>query len=226
MGPERPYLAPGIPAVGAGAAPEKPAVVTGPQRHESTSSVVSPPGDRDRGERVDADRGSERRADAAGDASHEGQEQRGDSSAGRGGADASQQAAWYAAEASKAYEKVLQLCSESLAGYREQLEQIETQITIIKAEIAETLHAGTGQSPGRALNLMEDHKDLEADVEATTEGEDETLRRTIKTWLIKAGLRLWGMIRRLLKVKEWSLSGEVGSPVFGFAKATISITFG
>ena len=37
---------------------------------------------------------------------------------------------------------------------------------------------------------------------------------------------LWNMIRHLLKVKEWSVTGQVSTPVLDFAQASISVTFG
>lgn len=40
------------------------------------------------------------------------------------------------------------------------------------------------------------------------------------------GPRLWDMISRLVKVKEWTVTGQVGIPMLGLAQASISVTFG
>jgi len=42
----------------------------------------------------------------------------------------------------------------------------------------------------------------------------------------RAAPRLWNLICHLLHVKEWCVSGQIGTPVLGLAQAGISVTFG
>jgi hypothetical protein len=49
-----------------------------------------------------------------------------------------------------------------------------------------------------------------------------------KIWatLKRVAPRLWSLISHLVKVKEWSVTGQVGTGVLGLAQASISVTFG
>jgi hypothetical protein len=38
--------------------------------------------------------------------------------------------------------------------------------------------------------------------------------------------RLWALISQLLHVKEWTVSGQLKSDPFGFASASVTVTFG
>ena len=50
----------------------------------------------------------------------------------------------------------------------------------------------------------------------------DTLWDTLK----KVVPRVWSMVWHLVKVKEWTVSGQVGTGLLGLAHAGISITFG
>jgi hypothetical protein len=50
--------------------------------------------------------------------------------------------------------------------------------------------------------------------------------KTIKKALSGAWKRLWSLISHLLTIKEWSVSGQAGTGLLGFASATITVTFG
>ena len=93
----------------------------------------------------------------------------------------------------------------------------------------ELLQAGSGQVPDRAFRLAAGHAVLADDIEDTgVEAKDEVkgIWKKVKDWMHKAGLKLWALISRLVKVKEWSISGTVGTGVLGLAQANISVTFG
>jgi hypothetical protein len=65
-----------------------------------------------------------------------------------------------------------------------------------------------------------------ASVVSVQVGKVGTVFTSIKKALSKAWKRLWSLISHLTTVKEWSVSGQVGSGVLGFAQATITVTFG
>jgi hypothetical protein len=48
----------------------------------------------------------------------------------------------------------------------------------------------------------------------------------VKKALGRGWKRLWSLISHLLTVKEWSVSGQAGTGILGFASATIKVTFG
>jgi hypothetical protein len=91
------------------------------------------------------------------------------------------------------------------------------------------LLAGAGQAPDRAFQVVAGQAafadDIE-DAEATAPDGEHTIWARIRHWLGRAGRKLWAMISRLVKVKEWSLTGTVGTGVLGLAEASISVTFG
>lgn len=45
-------------------------------------------------------------------------------------------------------------------------------------------------------------------------------------WIKNMWSSVWGIITSLIKPKEWKVSGEIGTPVLGIAKASIEISFG
>jgi hypothetical protein len=97
------------------------------------------------------------------------------------------------------------------------------------ADADELVQAGSGQAPDRAFRLAAGHSVLADDIgDAGVEAKDEVkgIWKNVKDWMHKAGLKLWALISRLVKVKEWSISGTVGTDVLGFAQASISVTFG
>jgi hypothetical protein len=49
-----------------------------------------------------------------------------------------------------------------------------------------------------------------------------------KVWKeIKAiSRRLWSMIAHLMKVTQWTVTGQAGTGVLGLASASVSVTFG
>ncbi|MBS9715583.1 hypothetical protein ACFFUT_03530 [Pseudohalocynthiibacter aestuariivivens] len=48
----------------------------------------------------------------------------------------------------------------------------------------------------------------------------------IKRWLQGISGQLWQLLSRLMTPKEWKLAGELGTGVFGLAKAQVEVTFG
>jgi hypothetical protein len=114
----------------------------------------------------------------------------------------------------------------------DQWERLDRLIARVDAQIAgvdEVLQAGPGQGPGQAFRLTAGQAALADDVEETEEsaqGRGGTLWKTIGDWLKKAGIKIWAMISQLVKIKEWTLAGTVGTGLLGLAEASISVTFG
>jgi hypothetical protein len=123
----------------------------------------------------------------------------------------------------------LQQLQAQLRGQQEQLERIIIRVGAQIAGVDEVLQAGPGQSPGQAFHLMAGQAALADDVEEAKEsaqGKGQRLWDRIKKKLGSAGKKLWAMISGLVKVKEWSVTGTVGTGVLGIAEASISVTFG
>jgi hypothetical protein len=137
-----------------------------------------------------------------------------------------------AKEAKAAYEAVrtnLQELRENALGDLEQIDGMIARVNTQIASIDEVLQAGAGQSPGGAFQLMAGQAALADDVEDAEEsgqGSGQSFWARIKRWLGRAGRKLWSMISGLVRVKEWSLTGKMGTGVLGFAEASISVTFG
>jgi hypothetical protein len=113
--------------------------------------------------------------------------------------------------------------------FQEETARLSALVDEQKAGVEDLAKAGPGQAPGRAFQLMAGQTVLVDDVEdAETEaqGTGQSFWSRIKHWLGRAGKKLWAMISRLVKVKEWSLTGKVGTGVLGLAEASISVTFG
>jgi hypothetical protein len=112
---------------------------------------------------------------------------------------------------------------------RELLSSLIAQTDTQRADADEVLQAGPGQPPDGAFRLAAGHAALVDDVknaQAEAEDKEEGIWEKIRKWLTTAGEKLWAMISRLVKVKEWSLTGTVGTGVLGFTQASISVTFG
>lgn len=50
--------------------------------------------------------------------------------------------------------------------------------------------------------------------------------KVLRPWLKNMWKVVWAMIQQKTTIKEWKVSGEVGTPIFGLGSAKIEITFG
>jgi hypothetical protein len=104
------------------------------------------------------------------------------------------------------------------------IERVDMQI----GGVDKVLNGGPQQPPGQAFQLMAAQVALADDVEDAEESAESEGRRfwaNIRRKLERAAKKLWAMISHLLRVKEWSLTGTVGTGVLGFGEASISVTF-
>jgi hypothetical protein len=116
--------------------------------------------------------------------------------------------------------------TEMLAQELQQAERHEVEYQRLIALLDEILRRGPNQGPDLGCQAASKAKVLK-----------EETRRARKKWpgrvwdriwdKLKTVLpRIWSMISSLLTVKEWTISGQAGSTLFGLAQVGISITFG
>jgi hypothetical protein len=131
-----------------------------------------------------------------------------DGNAGDGDFEPGRQARRYAEEAIAAYDEVrgdLRRLREDLVGLREEIDSLTASVDTQIVGVRETLGAGSGQSPGQALQLTAGQTALVDDVddaEASAPGAGRSLWDRIRHWLGRAGRKLWAMIAHLVRVKE------------------------
>lgn len=105
-------------------------------------------------------------------------------------------------------------------------DQVLSAVQQMQLEVAEMLRKGAGQDPGPGFSA--------AAHAASARGGTKYARKRWPGRLWDAAwdaLRrmfplLWSIIGHLVKVKEWTVGGQVGTGWFGFAQANISVTFG
>jgi hypothetical protein len=115
------------------------------------------------------------------------------------------------------------------AEQRGQVERLLRRAEVLVADAEAVLQAGEEQAPDVAFRAMTGHEALTDGVQAVqaaAPGKEPSLWGSVQEWLGEAGKKLWAMISRLVKVKEWTITGTVGTGVFGFTGASISVTFG
>ena len=107
---------------------------------------------------------------------------------------------------------------------RDGVEELDTTVT-------ELARGGQAQDPSRAFTATTGLNALTSEAETAKEdANEESPERSLlsRIWksLKKVAPHLWSMISHLLAVKEWSVTGTVGTGILGFANGSISVTFG
>lgn len=127
-----------------------------------------------------------------------------------------------------------------LAGMPELLPSFHTRITDAPGRLAATLHAlvdaGADQSPSLAFSAVAQLAALESDVcavaAAATPGDrfraedDAGIGEMIKGTLHGIRMRLWSLISHLVKIREWSLTSQLGAGSASHPQESILVTFG
>jgi hypothetical protein len=106
-------------------------------------------------------------------------------------------------------------------------EQIVPEVRLLTGTARKLVARGTDQEPDLAFSAAAQMTALKSDLRFAKKRYFQN-RAWAKVWaaLKRAAPRLWSLISHLVKVKEWSVTGEVGTGVLGLARASISVTFG
>jgi hypothetical protein len=106
-------------------------------------------------------------------------------------------------------------------------DQIASSIDQLTAGAKGLVARGLDQKPDLAFSVVAQMAAVETEVKDARE-RLPTTGTWMRVWAIlkRVSLRLWSLISHLVKVKEWSVTGEVGTGVLGLAKASISVKFG
>jgi hypothetical protein len=106
-------------------------------------------------------------------------------------------------------------------------EQIAPEVRLLTGTATELVAQGTDQEPDLAFSAAAQMAALRSDLRFAKKRYSVN-RAWKKIWevLTRAAPRLWSLISHLVKVKEWSVTGEIGTGVLGLAQARISVTFG
>jgi hypothetical protein len=124
------------------------------------------------------------------------------------------------------------------AGRAGQLAQLDRATGRLAATVRTLADAEPDEARDLSVSAMAQLQALESDIDEAEDqatsasvvsvqvGKVGTVFTSIKKALSKAWKRLWSLISHLTTVKEWSVSGQAGTGVLGFAQATITVTFG
>lgn len=94
--------------------------------------------------------------------------------------------------------------------------------------IDELINNGTNQGPGVAYAAQQQATVIDTETTDASQRWPSSAWEKIKAEVKKVLARLWSVISKLVTVKEWTLTGKVGTPglLFGLAEASVSVTFG
>jgi hypothetical protein len=119
---------------------------------------------------------------------------------------------------------------EQTAALEEQVDlatQIVPEVDQLKDVARELVKRGLDQAPDLAFSATAQMTVLRTDVRRARKrfSANSAWKRI---WDLLKGLpqRLLSLISHLVKVKEWSVTGQVGTGMLGLAQASISVTFG
>jgi hypothetical protein len=114
------------------------------------------------------------------------------------------------------------LDARQLQEARHVTESVQRLQDIVDAVLA----GGRGQDPGTAFSAQQQAAALTADVKSARKRWHSQRWDAAWEWVKKLSRRLWSMLSHLLTVKEWTVTGQVGTGPWGLASAGISVTFG
>ncbi len=108
----------------------------------------------------------------------------------------------------------------------QEAEQVTESVNRLQDTVDALLAAGTGQDPGTAFSAQQQVAALSEDVKSGRKRWHSPHWDAAWDWVRKLSKRLWSMLSHLLRVKEWTVTGQVGTGPWGLAGAGISVTFG
>jgi hypothetical protein len=105
--------------------------------------------------------------------------------------------------------------------------EIRQEVRELRQAVIDLAGQGTGQEPALAAAAAAQQAAVTSDVKAARKRFRATAAWT-RIWeaLKKVAPHLWTLITKLTRVKEWSVTGQLGSNVLGFGSAGITVTFG
>jgi hypothetical protein len=105
--------------------------------------------------------------------------------------------------------------------------EIVSEVSRLSKTAHDLVAQGSNQEPDLAFSATAQMTVVRSDLRYARKRFSATSAWT-KIWetLTRVAPRLWSLISHLVKVKEWSVTGQVGTGVFGLAQASISVTFG
>jgi hypothetical protein len=112
---------------------------------------------------------------------------------------------------------------------KEQLDlakQIAPEVSQVQNTAKEIYKRGPDQEPGLALAAAAEMSAAASDSKRARKRFPNKVWQEIMDLLESAFPKLWSLISHLVKVKEWSVTGKVGTGPLGMLEASISVTFG
>ena len=108
------------------------------------------------------------------------------------------------------------------------VEQLLAAVQQERLLVDELLSNGTNQGPGLGYAASTQATVIDTETADAAQRWPSSAWEKIKAEVKRVLARLWSMISKLLTVKEWALSGKVGTPgpLLGLAEASVSVTFG
>ena len=108
------------------------------------------------------------------------------------------------------------------------VEQLLAAVQQERLLIDELLRNRTNQGPGLSYAASTQAAVIDTETADAAERWPNSAWEKIKAAVKRVSARLWSMISKLVTVKEWALSGKVGTPgpLVGLFEASISVTFG
>ena len=103
---------------------------------------------------------------------------------------------------------------------------IRQEVRELREAVSALAQGGTGQDPRLAAVAAAQQAALASDVRDSRKRFRTAAWSRIWQALKKVAPHLWALITRLTRVKEWSVTGQLGGGVLGLASAGITVTFG
>jgi hypothetical protein len=110
---------------------------------------------------------------------------------------------------------------------RAQAEEIRQEVRDLRETVIALAGRGAGQDPSMASAAAAQAAAVASDTKyARRRFRDNPAWKRLWQAVKQVAPHLWALISRLVRVKEWSVTGQLGTGVLGLASAGISVTFG
>jgi hypothetical protein len=109
---------------------------------------------------------------------------------------------------------------------RRQARLIDGQLARLDQAAGSLLAAGPGQDPGPGFAVTQLASAARLEVKSGRRQFPGVRWDAAWDWMKRLYRRLWSMLSHLLHVKEWSVTGQVGTGPLGLASASLAVTFG